>query len=156
MRRTISEHWTRSIADDGSRREGPIHLDEVARRVAVAFGKTKAGKRINETTLSAFRRAQAQSATLVREGDFVMTSPQQASPLIRDRSEETDGVIKAEYLPPAEILAAAELIEKESGVMGRDELVKTITRVMGFKWTGPKVNEIIGEILETDDCTPTR
>ena len=45
--------------------EGPIHVDEVARRITTAFGKTKAGSRIVEATGRAVRQALRQDATLV-------------------------------------------------------------------------------------------
>lgn len=127
--------------------EGPIHLDELARRVAVAFGKTKAGKRINEATRLAFNHANRTQPGLVRDGDFVMTPDQRDAPAIRDRSDEADGVVNADYLPPIEILAAVELITKESGAMDRDELVKTVTRVFGFKRAGPKMVAYIDDVI---------
>jgi hypothetical protein len=131
--------------------EGPIHLDEVARRLATAFGKQKAGRRINEVARLAFNHAKATQTTLHRAGDFVMTTEQSANCPVRDRSLEADGVVNAAYLPPTEIIAAAKLIQTESGVMERDELVKTITRVLGFKRAGPKMFAYIQQMLANAD-----
>lgn len=127
--------------------EGPIHLDEVARRVAAVFGKSKAGKRINEAARLAFNHAKRHGGEFHRDAEFVMTAAQIEEPPVRDRSEEADGVLKAEYLPPSEIVAAAKLIRKESGETSRDELVTTVTRVLGFKRAGPKMYAWIDDAL---------
>ena len=140
--RRMAEIVTRIIEE-----EGPIHLDEMARRVAAIFGKTKAGKRINEAANVAFDLASSTNTLLCRDADFVMTRAQLEGPLIRNRSEEVDGVLKAEYLPPTEVVAAAILIRKENGETSRDELVTSITRVLGFQRAGPKMFATIDHIL---------
>jgi hypothetical protein len=59
--------------------EGPIHIDEVARRITTAFGKTKAGSRIVEATGRAVRQALRQDPTLMQDGPFLMTQAQAAA-----------------------------------------------------------------------------
>ncbi len=127
--------------------EGPIHLDEVARRVATAFGRAKAGKRIVEATRLAVRHANPLGPELHRDGEFVMTRAQYEVTPVRDRSDESDGVVKAEYLPPSEIVAAATLVRQESGAMDRDELIRTVRQVLGFKRAGAKMYTRIDEAL---------
>ena len=113
--------------------EGPIHLDELARRITTAFGRARVGKRIAAAVEHAVGLALRQGAALVRAGDFVMTPAQAESPPVRDRSAETGSLLKAASLPPVEIAAAAALIRTESGAIAPDELVRATARLLGFQ-----------------------
>jgi hypothetical protein len=127
--------------------EGPIHVDEVARRITTAFGKTKAGSRIVEATERAVRLALKQDAKLVRDGDFLMTQEQKAAPPVRDRSAETGSLIKAGYIPPCEIVAAAVLVQKESGEVSEDDLIRAVARLLGFARVGSELSTAITQAL---------
>jgi hypothetical protein len=47
--------------------EGPIHVDEIARRIAAAFGKARTGGRIVDATHRALRAVQCQSASNIEQ-----------------------------------------------------------------------------------------
>lgn len=123
--------------------EGPIHADEIARRIAAAFGRSRTGNRIADATTRAVRLALQRDAELHRDGAFLMTSAQAEIPPVRDRSRETGTVLKAEYLPPIEIAAAAKLVLKESGEVGQDDLVRAVARLFGFQRVGTDLSEAI-------------
>ena len=123
--------------------EGPIHADEIARRIATAFGRSRTGNRIADATARAVRLALQRDAELRRDGAFLMTSAQAETPPVRDRSSETGTVLKAEYLPPIEIAAAAKLVLKESGEVGQDDLVRAVARLFGFQRVGTDLSEAI-------------
>lgn len=123
--------------------EGPIHADEIARRIAAAFGRSRTGNRITDATTRAVRFALQRDAELHRDGAFLMTSAQAETPPVRDRSSETGTVLKAEYLPPIEIAAAAKLVLKESGEVGQDDLVRAVARLFGFQRVGTDLSEAI-------------
>jgi hypothetical protein len=128
--------------------EGPIHTDELARRISSAFGKVRTGTRIIEATTRALRAVHKRpESALVQVGAFAMTQSQQASPPLRDRREETGGVLKAEYLPPTEISAAADRIRTESGVMTPEETTKAVARLLGFQRVGPDLAETILSVV---------
>ena len=127
--------------------EGPIHREEIARRVASAFGFNRAGKRIIEVTENAIDSATRQGLWLKRTGNFISTSEQLENPPVRDRSAETGTSSKAEYLPPTEILAAAEQILNESGEMPVEDLVKAIARLLGYKRVAWEVSNTIQNVL---------
>jgi len=93
--------------------EGPIHIDEVARRIASAFGKSRTGSRIVEAAQRASVLAEQTNSDLKRSGPFLFIAQQGESPPIRDRSAEAGSLLKAIYLPPAEIRAAAHRIRSE-------------------------------------------
>ncbi|WP_422003063.1 DUF3320 domain-containing protein [Roseovarius mucosus] len=131
--------------------EGPIHVDEIARRVAAAFGKLKAGSRIVDATLRALNAVQRRSdSRLKKVGQFVMTTDQAAAPPVRDRRAETGGVLKAEYLPPMEISAAVAKISAESGIMPPEEMTKAVARLLGFQRVGPDLSEGIMAVVMKD------
>lgn len=74
---------------------------------------------------------------------FVLTEEQAASPPVRDRRAETGAILKAEYLPPMEIAAAAARIRSESGLMLPEEMTRTVARLLGFQRVGPDLSEAI-------------
>jgi hypothetical protein len=127
--------------------EGPIHIDEVARRITTAFGKTKAGSRIVEATGKAVRQALRQDATLIQDGHFLITHAQAAAPPVRDRSAETGSLLKAAYIPPCEIAAAAALVRQESGDVLGDDLIRAIARLLGFQRVGSELSALISEVI---------
>ena len=126
--------------------EGPIHDEEVARRVAGAFGLSRTGRRIQEAVQRAVRAADREGAILT-DGPFCMTGSQQQSPPVRDRSNESSPTTRAEYLSPAEIRAAAAMVERESGQMPEEELVVATARLLGFARTGPDVRNRVIDVL---------
>ena len=124
--------------------EGPIHVDELARRISSAFGKARTGARIVDATLRALAAVQRRAdSPLQRIGSFVMTPDQAASTPVRDRRAETGGLLKAEYLPPMEIAAAAERIRAESGAITPEEMTKAVARLLGFQRVGPELSAVI-------------
>lgn len=127
--------------------EGPIHIDEVARRITTAFGKTKAGSRIVEATGRAVRQALRQDSTLLQDGSFLMTQAQAVAPPVRDRSAETGSLLKAAYIPPCEIVAAAALVRQESGDVDGDDLIRAIARLLGFLRVGSELSTVIAEAV---------
>ena len=127
--------------------EGPIHIDEVARRITSAFGKSRAGNRIVEATGRAARLAAQRDRTLRREGPFLLTEKQAEDPPIRDRADETGSMLKASCLPPMEIAAAAHRIRSESGDMPAEDLIRAVARLLGFQRVGSDLADVINEVL---------
>jgi len=127
--------------------EGPVHLDEVARRVATAFGRARTGSRISDATARAAALAMQRDPDLRRMGDVLMTAAQAADPPVRDRSAETGTLLKAAALPPVEIAAAARLIRQESGEMALAEMTRAVARLLGFRRVGPELSAVIAREL---------
>jgi hypothetical protein len=119
--------------------EGPIHVDEIARRIAAAFGRSRTGNRIADATARAVRAAMQRDQGLHRDGPFVMTAAQAETPPVRDRSAETGSILKASYLPPSEIVAAAGLVRQESGEVPQEDLVRAVARLLGFQRVGTEL-----------------
>lgn len=128
--------------------EGPLHQEEIARRVASAFGKSKAGKRIVDVTFQALDLCEGMSGCSISLVDeFWATASQWAEPPVRNRSEEQGATLAAGMLPPVEIRAAAALVERENGQTDADELIKAIANVFGFKRVGSDLRAAIERAL---------
>ncbi len=129
--------------------EGPIHVNLVARRIAESFGKGRAGARIADATQAALRHAERHSGgdLLVRRG-FWLTREQSEQMPIRDRSAAGGGADKAAMLPPMEIVAASELIQRESGRVEQGDLIREVSRLLGFKRAGADLRRVIGRALD--------
>jgi hypothetical protein len=116
--------------------EGPIHAEEVGRRVATLFGKDRAGSRIAAAALDGLRYRRKMMSTLNEDEGFWFTSDQRDTCPVRDRSNAAGSLQKADMMPPLEIRAAAMKAIKENGGMGRDDITIAITRLLGFQRTG--------------------
>ena len=128
--------------------EGPVHLDLVARRVAEAFGKSRTGGRILEATRAALLHARRQAAgELLDKDGFWLTRAQNGTVPVRSRAGVDGGVAKAEYLPPIEIVAGADWIERECGRIDQEDLIRELARLLGFRRTGVDVRRSIANAL---------
>lgn len=126
--------------------EGPVHTVEVARRIATGFGKSRTGSRIQDAVRKALHTARRKQL-IQSDKDFWFTEQQLASVPIRDRSEECGQTLKSECLSDMEIRAAANLIERENGVMTQEELSRSIAKLMGFQRVGPDFKKRFAQVL---------
>ena len=127
--------------------EGPVCLEEVARRIAGAFGKKSAGRRVVAATREALTAARRADADLRVEDDFWFTAAQGTSPPVRDRSAETGATAKADALSLLEIAAALRLVREDNPGGTDAELTRAVARLMGFRRVGPDLQARIAEAL---------
>jgi very-short-patch-repair endonuclease len=129
--------------------EGPIHEEEIARRLATVWGLDRAGSRIQEAARRALKALERRTV-LRREGPFWCVSENRAVQ-IRDRTDARSMTLrKAEYLPPAEVVVVAEAVVKENVRVPMDELVVEITRRLGFQRTGPDLQNVILSVIRSE------
>ena len=82
--------------------EGPIHGEEIARRVTQLWGLRRTGKRIRDAVAQAIRSA-ARSSGVQHDGEFYSLSSQ-PEVLVRDRGDVAVATLRRpEMLPPAEV-----------------------------------------------------
>jgi very-short-patch-repair endonuclease len=122
--------------------EGPVHQDEVARRVTTLFGKSRTGSLISAATLRSLQTLKA-SKTLVERDNFWMTPAQHDKPPVRDRGAAPASLQRADMLSPLEIRAAMKIAELENGAMSADDAATAVTRLLGFRRTGPDLKAAI-------------
>jgi len=133
--------------------EGPIHQDEVARRLASAFGKEQAGRRIIQKTLDALNFVKGAivndetRAVLKTNGNFWFTDLQETDTPMRNRSDQTPSLQRADMLPPMEISAIAKRVVEESGQASQDEIIRAVAKNFGFDRVGSSLKEAITAVL---------
>jgi hypothetical protein len=127
--------------------EGPIHAEEVGRRVATLFGKDRAGSRIAAAALDGLRHRREMISTIREDEGFWFRIDQCAICPVRDRSAVVGALQKADMLPPLEIRAAAMKALKDNGGIGRDDIAVVITRLLGFQRTGPDLRARIDGVI---------
>ncbi|OYZ14133.1 MAG: DNA helicase [Sphingomonadales bacterium 28-64-96] len=129
--------------------EGPICVEEVARRVASAFGREKAGRRIIDATrqtLMGLRRTDP-SLRSGESNEFWFTAEQAADPPVRDRSNEIGATLKASSLSLLEIRAALAIAQEDNAGGIDDDLIRTAARLLGFKRVGSDLRDRLAEGL---------
>ncbi|MCE9606283.1 MAG: DUF3320 domain-containing protein [Planctomycetia bacterium] len=127
--------------------EGPIHEEEIERRLVSLSGASRTGTRIAQAVAAALAEAVKARAVVV-DGGFYRPAEQTIVP-IRNREDVTSsGLKKPEMLPPAEIERAVKvLIAGHLGVVD-DECIVAVARMLGFKTTTPALKEVIAGSLE--------
>ena len=126
--------------------EGPIHKDEIARRIASLWGHERTGPRIAEAIAHAVE-AGIRSRNLRAEQDFITLSQNSIVP-VRNRSEVTaPNLKKPEMIPPSEVRQAIFYFVKEHVGLRREELPAMVSSVLGFKTTSPKLKELVDKTL---------
>lgn len=126
--------------------EGPIHSDEVAKRVATCHRLDRAGARVKRVTEAALRGA----IDLKNDGMFWRLASGGAL-VVRDRSQvASPGLKSAVCLPPAEIDLAMRLIIKGGVRVEETELMQHTAKMFGFLRCGPDLKQVIKVVLESN------
>jgi very-short-patch-repair endonuclease len=124
--------------------EGPIHHDEITRRVAALWGLKRTGNRIGNAVEAALAEA-VHDGRLVQRGLFFQKAGQFPVPL-RNREEVRSVYLrKPDYLPPAEIRAALLAVVRMNLGVAREELVTQVARLLGFKVTSSQLHQVIDD-----------
>jgi len=123
--------------------EGPIHQDEIARRVAKAFKLEKAGSRIQGAILEALKFTK----NITVQFDFWSIEGKELN-WVRNRSNVINkNLERAEYISHHEINVALNHLVKNSVQIDESELVQQVSRLFGFQRCGPELKEVIQSVL---------
>lgn len=129
--------------------EGPIHVEEIARRVATSFGRERAGQRIISATKAALALAPRLAPHLISDELFWLTRIQSESPPVRDRSEEEGATLKAMNISLMEIRAAIKLALQDNAGGDDGDIIRTTARLLGFRRVGSELQARLVEGLRT-------
>ncbi|WCM27063.1 DUF3320 domain-containing protein [Sphingomonas sp. QA11] len=116
--------------------EGPICIEEVARRIAACFGREKAGRRILAVARQALVGQARISSELRSDNDFWFTSAQRDEPPVRDRSEEYGATLKADAISMLEIRGALAIARGDNAGGADADLIRSAARLLGFRRVG--------------------
>jgi very-short-patch-repair endonuclease len=126
--------------------EGPIHLEEVARRLRQAFGLGRTGNRILSIVEVALKKA-AENGALLREGEFwfrvgkTLEKP-------RSRRDAAAPLRRADRIAPQEYRLAIQAVLRQAFSVEREEMSALVARLLGFDRTGNGLDRAISEEID--------
>lgn len=121
--------------------EGPVHLEEIARRVAAAFGKKGLGSRIITATRHALAAAKRADAELLQDAEeFWFSRAQSDQPPVRDRSGCGPTIFRIDAISMSELQAAVRLAREGNPGAEDAELIRATAHLLGSPRVGPDVH----------------
>jgi very-short-patch-repair endonuclease len=121
--------------------EGPIHTDEVARRIREAFDLQRTGNRILAHVRSGLEHL-SRAKSVIRDGEFWSVVGQEIQ-FVRNRRGAALPLRRATMIAPVEYQLALSIIISDAVTISREELVVETARLFGFDRTGPDLKEAI-------------
>lgn len=128
--------------------EGPVHEDEIARRVAGLFGKQKAGSRIVDRVKAGLRYLKSHNDQIVSANGFWLTKQQQFDMPLRNRSRGPVSLRRADLIPPMEIEAAIRRVLVDNGALAIEEIPRAVALLFGFQRIGQEFRPVIEPVIE--------
>ena len=110
--------------------EGAVHISEVVRRIRVAWGIKRAGKRIQDAVTNAISLAQENGDVTIKD-EFLY--PKNFNVIVRRRSG--DPPAKINLICDEEIVEAAKIVIRTQYASPMSEVVKQTSRLFGIKVT---------------------
>jgi hypothetical protein len=124
--------------------ESPIHVKQLSMRLLSAVGSSRSGARINRAILDAISLLNRQGKVEL-DGEFIITN--QSEITIRNRTELPSNERKYDLIYDGEIAKAAIDTVKDTFSISNDDLVKSITEVLGFSSTSKTMKARTEKIL---------
>jgi very-short-patch-repair endonuclease len=122
--------------------EGPIHYNELIRRIRTYWGLSRAGRRVQEVMKEAIKLG-LMDGQIIQKGEFLYYKD--APVVVRRRTGNPPA--KMDLISPEEIEAAVRIILESQYATEMDELVREVSRLFGAKVTrGPAITRIKGVI----------
>ncbi|HVT04157.1 MAG TPA: DUF3320 domain-containing protein, partial [Thermoanaerobaculia bacterium] len=130
--------------------EGPVHMDEVIRRIRTFCAVGRAGSRIRSAIARAARLAEKQKFVQLR-GDFLWKPGQD----VKVRRRSVDPPPKIELISDEEIASAILLVLKTQYSLPSEELILQTSRALGIKSTSGETAEKINFVLRAMTASHT-
>ncbi len=127
-------------------REGPIHRDEIARRVAAFFGQERVGKRVREAVARGAAQLAATAPHLGQEADFWFTEAQRCTPPVRDRSAAPAALQRLDKIAEVEISAAIEIARRHEPDLDEAGLAEFVAALLGLKKASQDLRRLVGSL----------
>ena len=113
--------------------EGPIHIDEVIKRIRLLWGLKKAGKRIKDNITSAVVVAEQNNEIFIKN-NFLYPFNRE----IKVRKRTGDPPANIDLISPEEIEEAVKIVLKTQHATPMKDLYTQVSRLFGFKSTSKK------------------
>lgn len=128
--------------------EGPIHRDEMIRRIASLFGKQKAGARILAAVARGLGHLDRHAPLILNDREFWFTQAQEAAPPARDRSLAPASVKKCEMIAPLEVEAAIAIARHDEEDLDGREAAAAVANLLGLDKTTPRFRALVCQLAE--------
>lgn len=126
--------------------EAPVHLSEIVTRLRTAWGLGRAGARI-ESAVSVAAQKACQKGKIYQEDGFFFYKDSNVQ--LRNRQNVISaGLRKPEMIAPKEIAHGVLEIVKTSLGATEDEIVTSVSRMLGFKSTSSVLKRVITDVIE--------
>jgi very-short-patch-repair endonuclease len=129
--------WIRQVVNV----EGPVHVDEVARRIVNCAGVKRMGRRIR-TNYDIGLDYAMRNGYVIKKGKFLW-KPGTMGQLLRSRETLPDASRKLELIAPEEIAEAIEFVVKSSYGIERDAISPEVCQIFGFQRTTEGMSKIV-------------
>jgi very-short-patch-repair endonuclease len=126
--------------------EGPIHIEEVARRAREAFGLGRTGRRILESISDALEEVGRQGKVARDGGFWLPINSSLKSP--RCRRGAAPSLRRPDRIAPVEYGLAIEAALRAAVAASSSELTIEVARILGFDRTGPELDRAISDQID--------
>ncbi|MEO8714091.1 MAG: DUF3320 domain-containing protein [Acetobacteraceae bacterium] len=127
--------------------EGPVHEDEIARRLTRLAGKDRTGNRIVTHVRTALKHAARNAQSIRNDGVFWSPTASDWKLSIRDRSSSAASLQRADRIADSEIeLAIVQALGSNGGLITAEIPVAT-ARLFGFARTGTELRKRVDSVL---------
>jgi hypothetical protein len=134
-----------AAVEDVVRVEGPVHIDEVIRRIRTIWGLQRAGNRIREAIAQGVQIAIVKQV-IARDGEFLHVP--HAAVLVRRRNG--DPPARVELISDAEFAEAFQLVLRSEFATPREELIDAAARRVGIQLTSNGVGSRLAAIIDDE------
>jgi very-short-patch-repair endonuclease len=141
----VPPEWLAAAVEDVVRVEGPVHFDEVVRRIRTIWGLQRAGNRIREAIDRGAQIAVRKQA-VTREGEFLHLP--QAPVSVRRRNG--DPPARMELISDAELAEAVQLVLRSEFATPREELIDAAARRVGIQATSSGVASRLSTVIDAE------
>ncbi|ENH9343720.1 DUF3320 domain-containing protein [Enterobacter roggenkampii] len=128
--------------------ESPIHINEVITRLRSAWGLQRAGARI-ESVVSHAAQIACRKGNIYKEHEFFIHK--EVTIRLRNRQNVLSaGLRKPELIAPIEIASGIFDIVSASLGATEDEIITSVSRMLGFKSTSSVLRKVISDVIELE------
>jgi very-short-patch-repair endonuclease len=141
----VAPEMLAAAVEDVVRVEGPVHIDEVVRRIRTIWGLQRAGNRIREAIERGVQIAQRRQA-VARDGEFLRLPDAPVVP----RRRNGDPPARVELIADLELAAAVQHVLRVEFATPRPELIDAAARRVGIQATSSAVAARLGTVIDDE------
>ncbi|MCI0465741.1 MAG: DUF3320 domain-containing protein, partial [Beijerinckiaceae bacterium] len=129
--------------------EGPVHRDEIIRRVTTFLGKQRCSPRTVMSVERALSLLQGSAAEMRREEGFWFTPKQERAPAVRDRSAAPASLRRPGMIARSEIFSAIALARQLEPNGDKRKLPAAAARLLGIEETGANIRSLARSLRDS-------